>query len=67
LSEDPTHGGQIPAYLCDSLQTLGVHNGVTRLGFIRLDAEGKPQPCVELLMPNVVVRQMVAALQAVKV
>lgn len=67
MSEEHTNGAQIQAYLCDSLQTLGVHNGVTRLGFVRLDAEGKPQPCVELLMPNFVVRQMVAALQAVKV
>ena len=56
----------VPAFLCDSLQTLGVHNGVTRLGFIRLDAEGNANPSVEILMPSFVVKQVIAALQTVK-
>jgi len=66
LAENPRAAAEIPAYLCDSLQALGVHNGITRLSFVRLDPDGKQKPCVELLLPNFVVKQVAAALQAVK-
>jgi hypothetical protein len=35
----------------DNIQTVGVHNGVARVVFIRLSADGKPVPAVELLIP----------------
>ena len=64
--ESPVSAPEVPAFLCDSLQALGVHNGITRLEFVRLDAAGKAQPCLELLLPNPVLKQIVTALQSVK-
>src|SRR5580700_5596720 len=40
-----------PVIFCDAVQTLGVHNGVVRISFIRLDSEGKPAPALDLLLP----------------
>jgi hypothetical protein len=37
--------------LVDAIQTAGVHNGVARVRFVRLGADGKPVPAVELLIP----------------
>ncbi|OGA74822.1 MAG: hypothetical protein A3G81_16865 [Betaproteobacteria bacterium RIFCSPLOWO2_12_FULL_65_14] len=37
--------------IVDGIQTVGVHNGVARVKFIRLGADGKPVPAVELLIP----------------
>jgi hypothetical protein len=37
--------------LVDAIQTAGVHNGVARVRFMRLGADGKPVPVVELLIP----------------
>src|SRR5208282_2847816 len=36
---------------CDTVQSAGVHNGIARISFIRLDAEGKNLPALELLIP----------------
>lgn len=57
----------VPVVLCDAVQSLGVHNGVTRIAFVRLSAGGEPIPAIELLLPNFVVSQMIKALQTVKV
>ena len=46
--------------IVDGIQTVGVHNGVARVQFIRLGADGKPVPAVELLIPLV---QLSAILQ----
>jgi hypothetical protein len=40
-----------PVIFCDTVQSLGVHNGVARISFIRLDADGKPIPALDLLLP----------------
>jgi len=39
------------AVIVDGIQTVGVHNGVARVQFMRLGADGKPVPAVELLIP----------------
>ena len=35
----------------DGIQTVGVHNGIARVQFMRLGADGKPVPAIELLIP----------------
>ena len=35
----------------DGIQTAGVHNGIARIQFMRLGADGKPIPVLELLVP----------------
>lgn len=42
---------QVPAILCDTVQSVGVHNGIVRITFIRLDADGEATPALELFMP----------------
>ena len=42
---------QNPTIAVDGIQTVGVHNGVARVQFIRLAPDGKPVPAVELLIP----------------
>jgi hypothetical protein len=41
----------IDSIAVDAIQTAGVHNGVARVRFMRLGADGKPVPVVELLIP----------------
>lgn len=35
----------------DTVRAVGVHNGVLRIEFIRLNASGNPVPALELVMP----------------
>lgn len=42
---------RIPGYLVDAIRSIGVHNGVARIEFLRLSADGKPTGAVELLIP----------------
>ncbi len=56
---------EAPIVFCDTLQSVGVHNGIARIAFIRLDAAGKPAPALELLMPVSQVAALTKALQAV--
>jgi hypothetical protein len=37
--------------IVDGIQSVGVHNGIARVQFIRLGADGRPVPAVELLIP----------------
>lgn len=57
----------LPVILCDAVESLAVHNGVVRLRLSRLTAEGASVPALELLAPTVVVAQIIATLQTVKV
>ena len=41
----------INAVIVDGIQTVGVHNGIARVLFMRLGADGKAAPAVELLIP----------------
>ncbi len=50
---------------CDTVQSAGVHNGIARISFIRLDAEGKNLPALELLIPVGQVASLLKALQSV--
>ena len=65
-SENNTPKFSAPVVVCDAVETLGVHNGVARINFIRLLPDGKPQPSLELLLPTAVVAQMIKTLQTVK-
>ena len=56
-----------PVIVCDAVQTLAVHNGVVRLTFARLNAEGRAIPALELLAPASVIGQIIKALQTIKV
>jgi hypothetical protein len=42
---------QMPEYLVDAIRSIGVHNGVARVEFLRLSADGTPASAVELLIP----------------
>lgn len=42
---------QVESILVDGIQSIGVHNGVARVTFIRLGPDGKPLPVVELCIP----------------
>ena len=44
-------GPSPPILFVDAVYTVAIHNGCVRIAFIRLDAEGKPVPALELLMP----------------
>ena len=57
----------LPVILCDAVESLAVHNGVVRLRLSRLTADGASTPALELLAPTLVVAQIIAALQTVKV
>jgi hypothetical protein len=48
--------------LIDGISTIGYHNGVYRIDCYRLDAGGKPENSVELLIPSDPVAGFVAAL-----
>jgi hypothetical protein len=54
-----------PVIFCDTVQSLGVHNGVVRISFIRLDAEGKATPALDLLLPVGQAEHFVRALHAI--
>ena len=55
-----------PVVVCDAVQSLAVHNGVVRLTFARLTADGRAVPALELLAPVPVVGQILKALQSLK-
>lgn len=40
-----------PAYVVDGIKSIAIHNGVARVLFMRLDADGEPLPAVELDIP----------------
>ena len=42
---------QIKQYLVDGVSAVGIHNGVARVQFMRLNVDGKPEPTVELAVP----------------
>lgn len=41
----------LPCVTVDGIQTIGIHNGVARVLFVRMSAEGKALPALELLIP----------------
>ena len=44
-------GLETPSYLVDGIKVIGLHNGVARVQFFQLGAEGKPGTAVELAIP----------------
>ncbi len=62
VSADPAQSA--PVIFCDTVQSLAVHNGVVRISFIRLDADGKPMPALDLLLPQGQAENFVRALNA---
>ncbi len=55
---------EAPVVFCDAVQAVGVHNGLARITFIRLDVSGQPAPALELLIPVTQVATLGRALQA---
>jgi len=66
LESSDANNSHTPVILCDAVESLAVHNGVARLQLTRLTAEGGSTPALELLAPTVVVAQIIAALQSIK-
>ncbi len=58
---------EVPVIVCDAVQSMGVHNGVARISFLRLLPDGRPLPSLELLLPTATVAQIIKTLQTVKV
>jgi hypothetical protein len=56
---------ETPVVFCDTVQSVGVHNGLVRIAFIRLDANGRPEPALELMIPVAQVASLMRALQGV--
>ena len=52
--------------MCDAVKTMGIHNGVARIEFIRLLPDGSPVPSLELLLPAAAVVQIIKALQSIQ-
>jgi hypothetical protein len=52
----------VPAFPVDSISSLGIHNGVVRIQFMRLTPEGKAVPAVELNVPISQLRSLVETL-----
>jgi len=40
-----------PTFLVDGVSALGVHNGVARVQFMKLNVDGKPETALELAVP----------------
>ncbi len=57
--------GQILAVLADGISALGVHNGVVRMQFFRLTADGKSQVILELQIPQNQVKNIISGLSKV--
>jgi hypothetical protein len=41
----------VQAFPVDGISSLGIHNGVVRIQFMRLNTDGKAIPCVEINVP----------------
>jgi hypothetical protein len=50
---------------CDSVQSVGVHNGNARLLLTRLSVDGQTIAAVELIMPGSEVKGLISALQKI--
>ena len=37
--------------LVDGIQSIGVHNGIARITFMRLGTDGRPAPVIDLCIP----------------
>ncbi|MFT7224298.1 MAG: hypothetical protein ACI82Z_001854 [Cellvibrionaceae bacterium] len=55
-----------PIFTVDGIQSAGVHNGLARVLFIRLGADGKPLPAVELNIPVNLIQSISQAIGKVK-
>jgi hypothetical protein len=55
-----------PVFTVDGIQSAGVHNGLARVLFMRLGADGKPLPAVELNIPADLVQSISQAIGKVK-
>lgn len=42
---------KIDSVVVDGIQSIGVHNGIARVTFMRLGADGKPEPVIEICIP----------------
>ena len=58
-------GDEARVIFVDGIQALGVDNGVARIQMMRLSAEGKPVPALELLIPLPQTKTFVDALSKI--
>lgn len=55
---------EVPSIFCDTELSVGTHNSVARIAFIRLDADGKAIPALELFLPVSQIAGLAKALYA---
>lgn len=47
----------------DIARSIGLHNGVLRIAFAQLDAEGKSEDVLDLMLPQSEIKNLVEALR----
>ena len=52
----------LPSFLCDTVHSIAVHNGIARLVLVRLDAAGASVPVLEVAIPVSQVGSLVKSL-----
>ena len=50
-------------YLVDGIKSIGTHNGIVRIQFFRLNADGQPSPAVELAVSTQQIKGIADAIQ----
>ncbi len=50
-------------FVVDGIETIGLHNGLYRVAFFSLGANGKPQKSVELVLGQGPLKEVLKALQ----
>ena len=49
----------------DIARSIGLHNGVLRIAFSQLDAEGKAEDVLDLMLPQSEIKNLIEALRKV--
>jgi hypothetical protein len=48
----------VQAFPVDGISSLGIHNGVVRIQFMRLNTDGKAVPALEIHVPASQIKQL---------
>lgn len=51
--------------LVDGIKSVGVHNGIVRINFMRLDTDGKDEVVLQLALPQSQVQSVAKALNGI--
>lgn len=49
----------------DIARSIGLHNGVLRIAYAQLDAEGKAEDVLDLMMPQSEIKNLIEALRKI--